>query len=258
VKTRAFVCGENIKHKTQNDYREWELFTKEFRYYSYLELLVKWFVNMVVRRNIFKRSVLILKKIGLVLLILILGSYLYIGAANKIDIDMASKVEDNLYRPDGPIKISENFDGYFLMSNYDGSKIPILLSLSFDYNDIENGIISDSIKNIQANFNGIDGKIQLEKYEDTEYYYNIVFNIEPDNDEFFKIIKPKSQEYEIAFLKKKFKDDIMIKKINDVQITYEVKKSLGYYRVSIDFMKDIAKDEIIMRVRDRGTVRVVE
>jgi len=68
----------------------------------------------------------------------------------------------------------------------------------------------------------------------------------------------KNNEKEVAFLKTKFNDDVKIEKNNGKEITYRVKESLGYYRVSIDFVKNVAEDEIILRVRDRGAVRVVE
>jgi len=195
-----------------------------------------------------------LKKFGLVLLIIAIGIYLYIGTTNRIDIDMATKVEDSLYRTGGPIKISEDFDGYFLMNDYDSGKIPILLSLSFDYRDIENGKISDSINNIQSRFIGTDRKFQLEKSEDNKYYYTLFFNSKSDSEGAIKLIESKSQEYEIAFLKQEFKEDIKIEKINNDQITYIVNRKLESFHLFISFIKDPVKDEIIMRVEINGKV----
>lgn len=195
-----------------------------------------------------------MKKFGLVLLILVIGTYLYIGTTNKIDIDMASKVEDSRYRTGGPIKISENFDGYFLMNDYNGGKVPVLLSLSFDYHDIENGKISDSINKINAEFIGTDREFQLEIAEDNKYYYTLFFNSKSDSEGIIEITEAKSQEHEIAFLKQEFKDDIVIKKINDDQITYTVNKKLESFHVFISFIKDPVNDEIIMRVKNNGKV----
>ena len=195
-----------------------------------------------------------MKKFGLVLLIIVIGIYLYIGTTNRIDIDMASKVEESRYRTGGPIKISEDFDGYFLMNDYDSGKIPILLSLSFDYRDIENGKISDSINNIQSRFIGTDRKFQLEKSKDDKYYYNLNFNSKTDSEGAIKLIEPKSHEHEIAFLKQDFKEDIKIEKINNDQITYIVNRKLRYFDLFISFIKDPVKDEIIMRVEINGEV----
>ena len=182
----------------------------------------------------------------------------YGNTHRPIDKKSAMEVQESLYRTDGPIIISDDFSAYFLMSDFDGKKIPILLSLSFDYEEVEEGLISESIKNIHADFNGIDGKIQLEKYEDTEYYYNLVYNISSSNEKWKTLKVQKNNEKEVAFLKTKFNDDVKIEKNNGKEITYRVKESLGYYRVSIDFVKNVAEDEIILRVRDRGAVRVVE
>ena len=195
-----------------------------------------------------------MKKFGLVLLILVVGIYLYIGTTNKINIDLASKVEESRYRTGGPIKISENFDGYFLMNDYDGDKVPILLSLSFDYHDVENGKISDSINNIEIEFIGTDREFQIEKSEDNKYYYTLFFNSKSGSEDAIKLTDPKSSEHEIAFLKQEFKDDIEIKKINNDQITYIINKKLEFFHVFISFIKNPVKDEIIMRVKNNGRV----
>ena len=195
-----------------------------------------------------------MKKFGLVLLIIAIGIYLYIGTINRIDIDMASKVEESRYRTGGPIKISEDFDGYFLMNDYDSGKIPILLSLSFDYRDIENGKISDSINNIQTKLIGTDKEFQIEKGEDNKYYYTLFFNSKSDSEGAIELTEPKSQEHEIAFLKQEFKEDIVIEKINDEQITYSVNRKLEHFQLFISFIKNPVKDEIIMRVKNNGKV----
>ena len=195
-----------------------------------------------------------MKKFGLFLLILIIGIYLYIGTTNKIDIDMASKVENSRYRTGGPIKISKNFDGYFLMNDYNGGKIPVLLSLSFDYHDIENGKISDSINNIETKFIGTDREFQIEKSEDNKYYYTLFFNSKSNSEGGIRLKGPKSQEHEIAFLKQEFEDDIEIEKINNDQITYTINRKLESFHVFISFIKNPVKDEIIMRVKNNGRV----
>lgn len=193
-----------------------------------------------------------MKKFGLVLLILVVGIYLYIGTTNKINIDLASKVEESKYRTGGPIKISENFDGYFLMNDYNGYKVPILLSLSFDYHDVENGKISDYINNIEIEFIGTDREFQIKNSEENKYYYTISFNSKSDTEGNIKLTDSKSSEHEIAFLKQEFKDDIKIKKINNYQITYINHKKLNFSNGFILFRKNPMKDEIIMRVKNNG------
>ena len=195
-----------------------------------------------------------LKKFGLVLLMLVVGIYLYTGTTNKINIDLASKVEESRYRTGGPIKISENFDGYFLMNDYDGSKVPILLSLSFDYHDVENGKISDSINNIEIEFIGTDREFQIEKSENNKYDYTLFFKSKSDTEGAIKLTNPKSSEHEIAYLKQEFKDDIEIKKINNDQISYIINKKLDFSHGFISFRKNSEKDEIIMRVKNYGRV----
>ena len=165
-----------------------------------------------------------MKKFIIILLIITIGIYLYIGNNNKINMNMASKVEKNLYRTGGPIKITEDFDGYFLMNDYESSKIPVLFSLSFDYSDIENGKISDSIRSFETKFIGTNRKFQIDNNEDNKYYFTLFYNSKFNGEGETKLKGARSQEHEIAFLKKNFKDDIDIKEVNKDQIIYTTNK----------------------------------
>ncbi|MEA1974161.1 MAG: hypothetical protein U9N10_01240 [Bacillota bacterium] len=126
--------------------------------------------------------------------------------------------------------------------------------MSFDYHDIENGKISDSINNIEIKFIGTDREFQIEKSEDSKYYYILFFNSKSDSEGAIKLTDPKSREHEIAFLKQEFKDDIEIEKIDNDQITYIINRKLESFHVFISFIKNPVKDEIIMRVKNNGKV----
>jgi predicted SpoU family rRNA methylase len=192
-----------------------------------------------------RKSIVLLLMIAL---LIIIGQI--ITGSTSLDMSKAEIVEDNIHRTGGTFKITDSFDAYFLMRDYDKSPLPLLVHIKFDYMENKENDISDNINNFSIEVHGMKSKIVRSMNEDSKYYYsfrNAIKNVGDKNE----VVESKNREAEIAYLKKKFSDKVEIVS-NNKNIIYKVNEEIDEYWLSLDFIRDPQKDELNLTVRDNN------
>lgn len=197
----------------------------------------------------------------IIILISIISLLFFIGCSNKnIDMSKATKVEDKLYRIGGKNVLAGEFDAYYLLRDFDKNKVPILLHLELEYQESDDKKISDCIKNMHASLVGIDGHIEMSVYEDNDYFYIMSILVNTDNlvnSDKDNLSTDLDNEGEIAFLKKKFDEQIKILDIDD-EITYEIENNIDSYMVDIRMRRDPITNKVSLTIDDEGEAQIVK
>ena len=184
----------------------------------------------------------------MIILLIIISQMVPISTS--LDMSKAEIIENNIHRTGGTFKITDSFDAYFLMRDYDKSPLPLLVHLKFDYKENKENDISDNISNFSIKITGMNAKIVKDIGDDNKYYYSFI-NIVKSVDDNEEVVETKNREAEIAYLKKKFSDKVEIVSNNE-NIIYKVNEGINEYRFTLDFIRDPQRDELNLTVRDRG------
>ena len=183
----------------------------------------------------------------MIILLIIIGQI--VPRSTSLDMSKAEIIENNIHRTGGTFRITDSFDAYFVMRDYDKSPLPLLVHLKFDYKENKANDISDNISNFSIEIAGMNANIVKDIGDDDKYYYSFINIFKSVDGE--EVVETKNREAEIAYLKKKFSNKVEIVSSNE-NITYKVNEGINEYRFSLDFIRDPQKDELNLTVRDRG------
>jgi len=183
----------------------------------------------------------------MIILLIIIGQI--VPRSTSLDMSKAEIIENNIHRTGGTFRITDSFDAYFVMRDYDKSPLPLLVHLKFDYKENKENDISDNISNFSIEIAGMNANIVKDIGDDDKYYYSFINIFKSVDGE--EVVETKNREAEIAYLKKKFSNKVEIVSSNE-NITYKVNEGINEYRFSLDFIRDPQKDELNLTVRDRG------